>query len=72
MLIRRCWPKLFILAISEKIKEKRLKFSQESVTVLRKMEDYEEARVKKSIKKLDSTENNKTEITLRISKKNFA
>ena len=37
---------MFALAILEKIKETRLKFSQESVTVLHKMATYQEARVK--------------------------
>ena len=34
---------MFILTIFEKIKEKRLKFSQGSVTVLQIMENYQEA-----------------------------
>ena len=33
---------MFILTILEKIKETRLKFSHESVTVLQKMANYEE------------------------------
>ena len=37
---------LFVLMILEKIKETRLEFSQGSVTVLQKMANYEEAKVK--------------------------
>ena len=37
---------MFVLVILEKIKETRLKFSLGSVTVLYKMANYEEARVK--------------------------
>ena len=47
---------MFVLKILEKIKETRLKFSQRSVTVLKKMVNYEEARVKlknNQLKKLE-------------------
>ena len=37
---------MFALTILEKIKETRLKFSQESVPVLYKMANYNEARMK--------------------------
>ena len=37
---------MFALTILEKIMETRLRFSQGSVTVLQKMENYQEARVK--------------------------
>ena len=37
---------MFFLTIWEKIKKERVKFSQGSVTVLEKMENYREARVK--------------------------
>ena len=37
---------MFVLTFLEKIKEIRLKFSQGSVTVLWKMVNYQEARVK--------------------------
>ena len=36
---------MFVLTILEKIKETRLKFSQGSVTVLWKTENYQEAKV---------------------------
>ena len=37
---------MFFLTIWEKIKKERVKFSQGRVTVLEKMENYREARVK--------------------------
>ena len=36
---------MFLLTISEKIKETRITFSQGSVTVLQKMANYQDARV---------------------------
>ena len=36
---------MFVLKILEKVKEKRLKFSEGSVTVLSKMVTYQEGRV---------------------------
>ena len=36
---------MFVLTISEKIKETRITFSQGSVTVLQKMANYQDARV---------------------------
>ena len=47
---------MFFLTVWEKIKKARLKFSQGSVTVLEKMENYQEARVK-----LANTQLNKLE-----------
>ena len=47
---------MFVLKILEKIKETRIKLSQRSVTVLKKMVNYEEARVKlknNQLKKLE-------------------
>ena len=60
---------MFVLVILEKIKETRLKFSLGSVTVLYKMANYEEARVKLTniwLHKLKSAAKNKTGTTLRI------
>ena len=57
---------MVVLTILEKIKEKRLKFSQGSVTVLYKMENYAKARVKvknTQLKKLKSAAKNKTATT---------
>ena len=65
---------MFILTILEKIKETRLKFSQRSITVLQKMENYQEARVKVTntqLNKLKPAAKNKTGTILRITKKNF-
>ena len=65
---------MFVLAILEKIKETRLKFSQGSVTVLQKMANYQEARDKLTntqLNKLKSAAKNKKQTTLRINKKNF-
>ena len=44
---------MFDLTILEKIKETRLKFSQESVTVLQKMVNYQEGRIKLTIMQLN-------------------
>ena len=58
----------------EKIKENRLKFSQGSVTVLKKMANDQEARVKLTntqLNKLKPAAKNKTGTTLRLTKKNF-
>ena len=65
----------FILRILENILEKtRLKFSQESVTVLQKMTNYQGVRVKPrntQLNKLKSAVKNKTVTISRINKKNF-
>ena len=63
---------MFILTILEKIKEARLKFSQGSV--LSKMANYQEAKVKLTntqLNKLKSAAKNKTGTILKINKKNF-
>ena len=60
---------MLVLRILEKIKEAILKFPQESITVLKKMENYEEARVKLTntqLKKSNLQEKNNTGTTLRI------
>ena len=65
---------MFILTILEKIKEKRFKFSQRSVTVLQIMANYQEARVKLTntqLNKLKSAAKSKTGTILRLNKKNF-
>ena len=65
---------MLILTILEKIKENRLKFSQGSVTVLKKMANDQEARVKLTntqLNKLKPAAKNKTGTTLRLTKKNF-
>ena len=65
---------MFILTIWEKIKETRLKFSQWSLTVLKIMANYPEARVKLTntqLNKLRSAAKNKTGTILRINKKKF-
>ena len=62
----------FFLTISEKIKETRLEFSPGSATVLSKMANYEEARVKltnNELKKPESTAKNKACAILIITKK---
>ena len=64
---------LFVLTVSEKIKETRQKLSKGSVTVLWKIESYEEARVKitnTQLSKLKSAAKDKAGNTLRITKKN--
>ena len=61
---------LFILTILEEIK-KRFKFSQGSVTVLQKIANYQEARVKLTntqLNKLRSAAKNKTRTILRLNK----
>ena len=47
---------MFAVTILEKIKETRLKFSQGSVTVLQKMVNYEEVRVKIANSQLNKLE----------------
>ena len=42
---------MFVLKSLEKIKETGLKFYQENVTILLKMKNYEEARIKLTMKK---------------------
>ena len=62
------------LMIFDKINEDRLKFFQGSVTILKNMANYEEARIKLTNtqrNKLKSEAKNKTGTTLRITKKNF-
>ena len=62
------------LMIFDKINEDRLKFFQGSVTILKNMANYEEARIKLTntqLNKLKSEAKNKTGTTLRITKKNF-
>ena len=57
-----------------KIKERRLKYADRNVTVLLKMENYEETRItlkNTQLNKLKSAAKNKTEKTLRITKKNL-
>ena len=64
---------MFVLRILEKVKEIRVKFSQGSVTVLRKMANYEEANVnltKAQLKKIKFTAKSKRGAALRITKKN--
>ena len=59
---------MFVLKILEKIKKKRLKFSQGSVTVLQKMANYQEARVKLTntrLNKLKSAAENKNNINIK-------
>ena len=61
---------LFILTILEEIK-KRFKFSQGSVTVLEKIANYQETRVKLTntqLNKLKSAAKNKTRTILRLNK----
>ena len=65
---------MFVLTILEKIKETRFKFSQGSVTVLKKMGNYQEARVNRTntqLNKLKFVANHKAETILRLNKKNF-
>ena len=47
---------MFAVTILEKIKETRLKFSQGSVTVLQKMVNYEEVRIKIANSQLNKLE----------------
>ena len=60
---------MFILMILERIKETRLKFSQESVTVLYIMSNYQKATIKLTNEQLNQL--SKTGTMLRISKKKF-
>ena len=63
---------MFIVTILEKFKETRLKFPQESVTVLSKMANYQEGRFKPTstqLNKLKSVAKNKAGTILRIDKK---
>ena len=63
---------MFVLTILEKIKKLRLKCSQGSVTVLEKMANYQEVRVKlinTQFKKLKSASKNKTGTVLILNKK---
>ena len=65
---------MFILTIVQKIKETRLKFSQENVTILQKMTNYQEARVKltnKQLSKLKSAAKDKTGTILKYNSKIF-
>ena len=65
---------ILILMILEKIKEKRLKFSQGSLTVWWKIANYQEATVKLTntqLNRLKSAAVNKTGTILRLTKKNF-
>ena len=64
---------MFVFTILEKMKEKRLKFSQ-GVEVLQKMANYQEARVKVTntqFNKLKFAAKNKAGLILRLNKKNF-
>ena len=63
---------MFVLTILKKIKEMRIYFSQESVTVLQKMANYQEARVKLTnaqLNKFKSGTEKKTGTILRSNKK---
>ena len=65
---------MFVLKILEKIKETRLKFSQGNVTVLWKIANCQEVRVKLTntqLSKLKSAAKRKTRTMLRLTKKNF-
>ena len=65
---------MFVLTTLAKINQTRLKFSQESVTILQKTANYDEARVKlrnSQLSKLKFTAKYKTGTVLRITKKNF-
>ena len=65
---------MFVLTILEKIKETRLKFSQESVTILQIITRYQEGRVQitnTQLNKLKSEVKNNTETILKINKKKF-
>ena len=65
---------MFILTVSEKIKETRLKFSQGSIIVLKIMGNYQTTRVKLTntqLNKLNSAGKNKTGTILSLNKKNF-
>ena len=63
---------MFVLTILKKIKEMRIYFSQESVKVLQKMANYQEARVKLTnaqLNKFKSGTEKKTGTILRSNKK---
>ena len=65
---------MFILMTLEKIKETRLKFSQGSVTILKIIANYQDARVKLTntqLNKLKSAAKNRTGTILRLNKRNF-
>ena len=65
---------MFLLTILERIKQKRLKFSQGNVTVLYKMANYQEAKVKLTnmqVNILKSAVKNKAGTMLRLNKKNY-
>ena len=65
---------MFVLTILEKIKETRLKFSQESVTILQIITRYQEGRVQITntrLNKLKSEVKNNTGTILKINKKKF-
>ena len=66
---------IFVLTIFRKHKKTRLKFSQGSVTVLKKIVNYQEVRVNltntKKLNKLKSAAKNKTGTILKLIKKNF-
>ena len=63
---------MFVLTVLEKIKETRLKLSQESATVSQKIANYEDVRVKLTNTRLNKlkTVKNKTQTILRLNKKN--
>ena len=64
----------FVRTILEKEQETRIKFSQGSVTVLWRIANYQETRVKLTntrLNKLKFTAKNKTETILRLNKKPF-
>ena len=65
---------MFILMTLEKIKETRLKFSQGSVTILKIIANYQDARVKLTntqLNKLKSAAKNRTGTILRLNERNF-
>ena len=65
---------MFVLPILEKIKETTLKFSQGSVTVLQKMVNYQETRVKLTntqLDKLKSAAKYEARTILRLNRNNF-
>ena len=65
---------MFILTIFEEIKVTRLTFSQESITVLQKIINYQKTRVKLTsiqLKNLKSEAKNKKGIILQLNKKNL-
>ena len=65
---------MFILMTLEKIKETRLKFSQGSVTILKIIANYQDARVKLTntqLNKLKSAAKNRTGAILRLNERNF-